>query len=86
MTSPKSMTGLMDATIKGLGCTKAHKASHTGAYELKTASTVAELVQAQYPERELKALKVLFYSRRAVISAKIEKDEAEAAAQVAQAA
>lgn len=80
MDNPKSMTGLMDSLIKGLGATRENKSSHTGAYELKTASWVAEKVQEKFPERELKVLKVLFYSRRAVISAKLEKEAAEAAA------
>lgn len=72
--TPKSMTGLMDATIRELGATRQNKAEHSGAYALKTASTVAELVRESFPEKDIKVLKVLFYSRRAVISAKLEKE------------
>lgn len=64
----KSMTGLIDSLIKAdLG----NKDEHTGSYAPKTARRVAELVQIDFPEREIKVLMGLFYSRRAVVSKKV---------------
>jgi hypothetical protein len=82
---PVTMTGLMDALIKELGATRANKAAHDGAYALKTAAIVAAQVQEAFPDRDLKGLKTLFYSRRAVISAWLEKkaNEQDAAGELA---
>jgi hypothetical protein len=76
-----TMTGLMDSIIKEMGATRAHKAEHSGAYALKTAAVVAARVQESFPDKELKVLKVLFYSRRAVISAHLEKKALEASSE-----
>lgn len=76
MDEPKSMTGLIDSLIlANLGS----KDDHSGSYEKGTAAKIAAVVQIAYPERELKVLKGLFYSRRAVVSKKVAEKAAKAA-------
>lgn len=75
----KSMTGMIDRLIKeaGLG----GKNDHTGAYQKGFAKVVAEQVHVVYPEREIKVLQALFFSRRAVIQQKADKALAKAQAE-----